>query len=190
LKKQQSRLIIFALSLVLGLLNSVAFADINVGLKLDTEAPSIHVLDTQGKKAELTQLSGESGVILLFFRSADWCPYCQKQLIEVNQWHKKFALIGFPIAAVSYDSVNILSDFKKQYNIGFTLLADQSQQTINDYGIINQQYQPGDKHYGIPYPGLFVLDKQNKVIQKYFYDGYKNRVDLAQLYRHLKAYKR
>ncbi|MGX5172463.1 peroxiredoxin family protein [Aliikangiella sp. IMCC44653] len=178
---------VFILVVAIAAITQTVHADIKVGLAVNSIAPEINAVNSQGEKVKLAQLGGTKGTLLLFFRSADWCPYCKKQLIEINQWHDKFASIGYAIAALSYDSVATLSQFKSQHAIRFTLLADQDLQTIKQYKVINQQYRPQDKHYGIPYPGVFILDKEQKITQKYFYEGYKNRVDFEQLYKFLKA---
>jgi hypothetical protein len=53
------------------------------------------------------------------------------------------------------------------------------------YGILNKAYTKGDDNYGIPYPGIVIVNKKGKVIHKYFYEGYKNRVDFTKLYEKL-----
>ena len=39
------------------------------------------------------------------------------------------------------------------------------------------QYQPGDSAYGIPYPGVYVINPDMEVVGKIFVEGYKKRVD-------------
>ena len=41
-------------------------------------------LDQTGKPHQLTHLMGRNGLVPFFFRLADWCPYCQAPLIDVN----------------------------------------------------------------------------------------------------------
>jgi thiol-disulfide isomerase/thioredoxin len=57
----------------------------DLGPAVATKAPNIGTrLDQTGKPRMLADLMGQNGLVLMFFRSADWCPYCQAQLIEVN----------------------------------------------------------------------------------------------------------
>jgi cytochrome oxidase Cu insertion factor (SCO1/SenC/PrrC family) len=42
------------------------------GVKPGTAAPDFHLRDQFGKIHTLESLKGENGVVLLFFRSADW----------------------------------------------------------------------------------------------------------------------
>ena len=31
-------------------------------------------------------------------------------------------------------------------------------------GILDENYQPGDEHYGIPHPGIFILDTNMQIV--------------------------
>lgn len=168
--------------------NTSVFAElksINVGLKIGAVAPELTALNTAGKKATLKQLMGRKGLIINFYRSADWCHFCQGHLMEFNQFSEKFTALGYGQAGVSYDSIDILKGFSDKNNIKYPLLSDLDVQTVLAYDIVNRQYKPGDEHYGIPYPGVVVINQQGKIIHSYFFDGYKRRVKFDQLYEQL-----
>ena len=57
---------------------------------------------------------------------------------------------------------------------------------MSAYNIVNSEYAIGDEHYGIPYPGVVVIDDNGKVIHKHFFKGYKKRVKFSELYLQLK----
>ena len=44
-------------------------------------------------------------------------------------------------------------------------------------GILNEEYEPGDDAYGIPYPGVYVLNSQQQIVGKIFVESYRIRVD-------------
>ena len=50
----------------------------DTGLPLDSSVPEISVVDIHGQGQTISTLSGEKGLVLVFFRSADWCRYCKK----------------------------------------------------------------------------------------------------------------
>ena len=81
------------------------------GLKPGAVAPSFSLKDQAGKKQDLASLSGPNGLLLLFFRSADWCPFCKGQLVDLESAQKAFAAKGINVAAVSYDSPAVLANF-------------------------------------------------------------------------------
>ena len=64
---------------------SVGASAEDLGPSVGVKAPDIGTrLDQAGKPCTLTDVMGKNGLVLMFFRSADWCPYCQAQLIDVN----------------------------------------------------------------------------------------------------------
>lgn len=48
------------------------------------KAPAVAGTDINGNARTLKQLAGRKGSVLMFFRSASWCPYCKAQLIAMN----------------------------------------------------------------------------------------------------------
>ena len=183
--------IIFVFAALIVLISSWVVAEMpkvkEIGIELDQKVPPLVVLDTLGQARNIESLSGEKGLILVFYRSADWCPYCKKHLIEINSWHAKLTELGYKVAGVSYDSIETLTRFSEAENIGFPLLSDQNFQTIKSYGVLNSMYQPGHRHFGIPYPGIMIIDKDGKLSYKYFYQGYKKRIRPDKLFSELKG---
>ncbi|MBU2892316.1 peroxiredoxin family protein [Colwellia sp. D2M02] len=187
--RQLKNLALTGLCLSLTLASATVFANPNslpVGPEVGTQAPEITAKNNQGKEKTISQLSGEKGLIILFFRSADWCPFCKKHLIELNQEAQKFIDLGYGLAGISYDSSSILTTFATAQNISYPLLSDQQAQTMLSYGIVNTKYKKGDDNYGIPYPGVVVIDADGKITHKNFFEGYKKRVQFTQLYQALK----
>jgi peroxiredoxin len=185
--KIKNKLVISLFSLLF-LFTTSAFANksIDVGPIIGQKAPEITVINTLQQPANIKQLSKDKGLIVLFFRSADWCPFCKKHLVELNEYVKQFTQLGYGLAGISYDSSEILKSFAKEYSINYPLLSDQKAQTMMDFNIMNSDYALGDDNYGIPYPGVVVIDNEGKVIHKHFFKGYKKRVKFSDLYRQLK----
>ena len=166
--------------------NAIANTSIDVGPSLGKQAPAITAINTLQQPVNIKQLSGEQGLIILFFRSANWCPFCKKHILELNDLAERFTKLGYGLAAISYDHTDILKKFAEQRNISYPLLSDQKVQTMLAYNIVNSEYAIGDEHYGIPYPGVVVIDDNGKVIHKHFFKGYKKRVKFSELYLQLK----
>lgn len=156
-----------------------------IGPDIGTKAPEITVVNQLEKKETIQSLSNEKGLILVFFRSADWCPFCKKHLIEFNQEAQKLKSLGYGLAAVSYDNTEILNAFSTAQKISYPLLSDQQAQTMLAYGILNTEYKAGEENYGIPFPGVVVINKAGVITHKYFFHGYKKRVIFSELYTQL-----
>lgn len=174
------------LSLVI--FTQLSFAkSIDIGPEIGYKAPVLAALDKNGQQVSTKSLNGENGLIILFFRSADWCPFCQKHLIEFNEQAKNLKKLGYGLAAISYDDEKVLNDFSLKHDISYPLLSDIDAKTMINYGILNKQYNEGSKHYGIPYPGVVVINKQGNITHKHFFEGYKKRVKFTELYNNLKV---
>ncbi len=158
---------------------------IDTGPALGSQLPALSVVDQFGDKQQLKNLMRASGAIIVLFRSADWCPFCKRHLLELNDVVGQFKKKGYGVAAISYDSPKILRNFSQKKKLRFSLLSDQKVQTFKAFDVVNIEHEPGSRHYGIPYPGVIVVNKKGEVIHKYFFEGYKNRVKFKKLLREL-----
>jgi peroxiredoxin len=83
---------------------------------------------------------------------------------------------GLGVAAVSYDSVAVLSDFSNRRGITFPLLSDRGSITIKKYGVLNTTVPETSKQtYGIPFPGTFMLSDRGIVTSRFFEQAYQER---------------
>jgi len=80
------------------------------------------------------------------------------------------------IAAVSYDSPEILKNFAEKYAIGFPLLSDQDSAVIRSFGIFNTNIAPGLRAHGVPHPVDYLVAPDGILIRKYFVPNYMHRV--------------
>jgi peroxiredoxin len=128
-----------------GALSAAAAAD-DLGPPVGVSAPDIGTrLDQTGKPRKLADVMGPNGVVFMFFRSADWCPYCQAQLIEMNGGNADIEKRGYRTAALSYDSPEILQNFTAKRHIAFTFLSDPKSEVVDLYKLRDPQYPPGSK---------------------------------------------
>jgi peroxiredoxin len=166
----------FALLVLAGGPLTVAAAAEDLGPPVGTIAPDIGTrLDQTGKPHQLTDLMGKNGLVLMFFRSADWCPYCQAQLIDVNGGVAEIEKRGYHVAGLSYDSPEILQAFTVKRHLTYTLLSDPKSEIIDLYKLRDPQYPPGSRAYGVPRPIIFVLDAQGLIKAKLYEESFKNR---------------
>jgi len=147
-----------------------------LGPPVGSKAPDIGTpLDQTGKQRALAGLMNKNGLVLLFFRSADWCPYCKAQLIAVNGGVAEIEKRGYNVAALSYDSREILAAFTAKRDIAFTLLSDPKSEVIDRYKLRDPQYPPGTRAYGVPRPIIFVLDTDGIIKAKLYEESFKDR---------------
>jgi len=170
---------------LIALTSSAAQPPVDTGLDVGTQIPQLTVLDQFGDKQQLSNIMREKGAIILLFRSADWCPFCKKHLLELNDQADNFIKKGYGLTAISYDSPKILRKFAQQKKLKFSLLSDQNVATFEALNVVNKENKLGDRHYGIPYPGVIVVDQTGKITHKYFFEGYRDRVKFGKLIKEL-----
>lgn len=148
-------------------------------LPVGSALPAIDAVDQNGQRHTLADLSGEKGLVLVMSRSFDWCPYCIAQLERLVTVEAQFAALGYKVAAMTYDPVATLKNAEEEYGATFPLLYDEGNTHVMAMGILNTQYTPGQRAYGIPYPGIFVLDAQGVIRAKLAEEDYKMRPEFS-----------
>lgn len=151
---------------------SHAKGDVKVG---GTIPHTLNLQDSTGKTRNFSDLTGKKGMVLVFVRSVDWCPYCQKQLIEMDENTKKFSDWGYNVVSVSYDTPEVMKKFVTTQKPKMTMLSDPRSDSIRAFGILNDDVAKGTRSYGVPYPGVYIVDNNKKVQATFFKSGYKDR---------------
>ena len=147
-----------------------------LGPQVGSRVPDFTLLDQQGQSRTLASVMGPKGLMLVFYRSADWCPYCKTQLAELQTRTAELRKIGIGLAAVSYDPVPVAADFARRRGITFPLLSDPGSATIKRSGILNTTIpEDNPQRYGIPFPGTFMLNPQGLVTSRFFEQAYQER---------------
>ena len=83
---------------------------------------------------------------------------------------------GVRIAAVSYDSQEVLKGFAEKHGIGYPLLSDQDSAVIRRFKILNVNIAPELRAHGVPHPVNYLVAPDGILIRKYFVPNYQHRV--------------
>ncbi len=167
-----------------------------LGPQVGQTVPDFSLADQHGTKRTLQSIMGPKGAMVVFYRSADWCPYCKTQLLELQSQYDTLRKDGLGLVGISYDSQDILQAFSQQHGITFPLLSDVGSATIKRYGILNTVAEQGlgpkgndpdviarvklyvsanganERQRGIPFPGTFIVDRSGRVKARFFEDSY------------------
>src|SRR5260221_1115100 len=55
-----------------------------LGPQVGQMLPDFGLPDQSGHERTFRSIVGPNGAVVVFFRSADWCPYCKTQLVELQ----------------------------------------------------------------------------------------------------------
>lgn len=165
-------------------LSAMAASDDVPGPTVGAQFPhSLDALDQSGEQQTLQSVMGESGVALFFVRSADWCPFCQRQLVDFNEHLSRFRQLGLNVASVSVDDVAEISAFAEAQGIAYPMLADPSGAINQSLGIRDEQYPVGSAAYGVPRPLIYIIDRSGTILARYMEPTYRTRPDLEVVLR-------
>ena len=146
-----------------------------LGPQVGQRVAAFDLTDQAGARRTLESVMGPNGVMLVFSRSADWCPYCKTQLVELQSRLPELKKKGLGLAAITYDSPAILADFSRRRGITFPLLSDAGSATIKAFGLLNTTVDPASTNFGIPFPGTFIVNRQGIVTARFFEEAYQER---------------
>lgn len=143
------------------------------GLPPGTPAPAIGAEDQDGNAQTLATLAGPNGLLLAFGRSVDWCPFCQRQVIDLATYNDRFMALGVRVAVITIDRPRKLKAFHSARSLPFPLLGDQGARHVRAFKVRNSLFGPRDPSYGIPYPGLVYIDAAGVIRARFAVEGYR-----------------
>lgn len=85
------------------------------------------------------------------------------------------AASGIVPFAFSYDPQPTLAAFAAARGITYPLLSDEGSAFIRALGILNVSLAPDHEHYGIPYPGIYFVGEDGRVVDKVFHETHRTR---------------
>ena len=133
-------------------------------LKPNTQAPDFKLPDQNGEYHRLSQYKGQW--ILIYFYPKDDTPGCTKEACAIRDNYNQFQKHNIKVLGISADTIKKHKQFEQKYQLPFTLLSDETKDTIQNY-----QAWGLKKFMGREYEGIFrhsYLIDQNGIIQKIY----------------------
>ncbi|WP_416907946.1 MAG: peroxiredoxin family protein [Polymorphobacter sp.] len=139
-------------------------------------APPLVATDLTGKARTISSVAGPKGTVLVFFRSASWCPYCKAQLIDLNtNAAETLKARGYALVGLSYDAPDVLAKFAAERGVKWTLLSDPQSKVIDGWDLRDPQYGPGSRAEGVPRPAIFVIAPDGTIKARLMEESYRDR---------------
>jgi len=85
------------------------------------------------------------------------------------------------VAAISYDSVDLLRAFSNRVGLGYPLLADHDYRVIDSFGLVNQSVERDSPAFGYALPGYYVIGTDGVVQAKFFNEANNDRTTSANI---------
>ena len=102
--------------------------------------------------------------------------------MQLTNIAEQFEAMGVSVVAMTYDSIETLQEVSEDEGIRFTLLRDEDITHVNLLGILNDtDYEPGERAYGVPYPGIFLISRDGIIRAKFAEESYRDRPDFSDI---------
>jgi peroxiredoxin len=126
-------------------------------------ASNFTLLGLENKQFSLSDFKGKP--IILFFWTT-WCPYCRKELKQLNTMHAQFLRDGVELVAINVEEpVDKVQKFIGSYPFSFRVLLDTDGKVARAYGIL-----------GVPSYNL--INKEGRIVFDNHYFPQKEYQDL------------
>lgn len=146
-----------------------------IGPALGVPAPAVSLIDTTGNRVALSGLAGTSGIVVAFVRSAEWCPFCQQQMLDLDAAVGPLETEGWTLVAVSYDTPETLANFAADKALTYPLLSDPGSSAIKAFHLLNTEMPEDTKYFGVPHPAIVFIAADGTVKAVLREEGYKIR---------------
>lgn len=171
------------------------------GLNLNDKAPEFTARDQYGKTISLSEELKKGAVVLVFYRG-QWCPYCNRQLKQLEDSVSLIQRKGATVLTITPEvqeniektisktkaSYPILHDeglrIMKSYDVAFQV-DDKTIETYKKYGIDFMNANGQENGAKLPVPAVYVINKEGRIIYKYFDRDYRKRATVKEILAHL-----
>lgn len=132
--------------------------------KVGNKAPKFNLPDQDGKTHKLSDYAGKW--VLLYFYPKDDTPGCTVEACSIRDNWGAFKKAGLTVFGVSVDPVKAHKKFADKYDLPFTLLSDESKQTVKDYEVWGEKKFIGRTYMGIK-RSSFLINPEGKIEKIY-----------------------
>ena len=156
-----------------------AAGTVNNALKVGQSVPEFTLPDAFGKEVSLKTLLAQGPVVVSFYRG-EWCPFCNLELLALQEALPKIKELGASLIAISPEKPDHGIVATEKNKLTFPVLSDLGNKVARQFGIVFQVGQElrefsknvfkndlalrnGDQSYELPVPATFVIDKPGTV---------------------------
>lgn len=171
------------------------------GLSLNEQAPDFSSTDQYGKTISLSNEIKKGAVVLVFYRG-QWCPYCNKALKQMEDSLSFIKGKGATVITITPEKPAYISQTIRKTKASYSILHDEGLAIMKKYDVafqVDEKTIEAYKKYGIqfnevngeanganlPVPAVYVINKQGKIVYRYFEQDYRKRSSIREILAHL-----
>lgn len=166
-------------------------------LKIGDKAPLFNLKDNNGKQVDLKQVLKENKSVVLFFYRGQWCPYCNKQIKDLQDSLQLLTAKGAYVIGVSPETDTNVSKTVAKTKATFSILSDRDYGVMKAYKVnyvmeqgLADRYKSrgldialanGQNDNVLPVAATYIIDKSGKIKYAFFENDYKKRPSVKTL---------
>lgn len=170
------------------------------GLKVGEMAPDFKVKDQSGDTLHLTELLKGSKVVLSFYRGA-WCPYCNRQMAELQDSLQMILDKGATLIAISPELPESYNKMIAKTGATFSVVHDENYKVMKAYKTafvvdketverydkkgLDLKWANGNTDHILPVPATYIIGKDGVIDYIYFNTNYRKRATVKEILSHL-----
>ena len=170
-------------------------------LKKGENAPVFYAKTTSGKTINLKDIIASKQVVLMFYRG-QWCPYCNKQMSELQDSLHLINEIGAKVIAITPEKPEEIDKTIEKTGASFDIIYDKDHRIMDLYNVTftlsktkNVMYKAwgidinkasGNDDYALPVPATYIINNDGKIKGLFFDENYKNRMTVKKILEVLK----
>lgn len=129
------------------------------------KAPEFNLLDQNGKSVKLSDYKGKW--VVLYFYPKDDTPGCTTEACNFRDERESIAKLGnAEVIGISKDSVASHKKFVDKHSLNFTILSNESLETIKAYNAWGERSMYGKIYMGI-IRSTFIIDPEGNIVKHY-----------------------
>ena len=172
------------------------------GLFINSKAPEFKINDQNGKEVSLKDLRKKGPVVLVFYRG-NWCPYCNKELKNLQDSLSLLTDKKAQVVAISPEAAEGVSETVKKTGASFPVLYDKEAKVAKSYQVayeVDEKTTTRYKSFGtdllkinqqkgspiLPVPAVYIINRDGSITYRYFNEDYRKRPSVAELAAQIK----
>jgi len=163
-------------------------------LLIGEKIPKQDLISVDNKAVTTSDIFNKKTVLIIY--RGGWCPYCNSQLMEMQEIENQIIGLGYQIVAISPDSPKFLKETTKEDKLNYQLFSDSDGKFSEALGIAFKREKPKLEKYSegknpgfLPVPAVYILDENREIEFLYINPNYTKRLKGEMLLAVLKSLK-
>ncbi|MGB6985857.1 MAG: peroxiredoxin-like family protein [Candidatus Aquilonibacter sp.] len=148
-------------------------------LRVGDLAPPFELYDSAGSRVSSKDLLAKGPLVLSFFRGT-WCPYCNQELLALNEIDDDIRKAGATLLVLSPERSESVEAMRRDHGITYPILRDANSAVATLFGLsytfsdeLKQLYLDtfktniaeinGEGGWQLPVPARFIIDTDHRV---------------------------